>query len=111
MNTDEATTVCTHEAQLQQLVGRSNAALRHGSTTGVLAAKMLGDELMAACQTECGVNSPYAGVELHPTTLTDAAAVLRPYSIFDEFADVAQAVRGSLRRLLRRPAKTASKQG
>ncbi|MFC0436103.1 hypothetical protein [Kutzneria buriramensis] len=114
MNTDEGTTTCTHERQIQLLVGRSDAALRRGSTAGVLAAKMAGDDLMAACQAECGVNSPYAGVELHPTTQQEAVAALQPstYSgiFFGELADMARAASHGIRRILRRPAKTTSKQ-
>jgi hypothetical protein len=109
MNTDQSTTTCTHERQIQLLVGRSDAALRRGGTAGVLAAKMTGDEAMAACQAECGDASPYAGVELRPTTPADAAAMMRPYSIVEEFADMGSTVWRGARRFLGRT-DTASKQ-
>lgn len=100
----ENTATCEHERQVTFLT----AQYRH-STASVLAGKMAADEAMAACQTECGEASPFAGVDLHPITLAEAAAMMKPYSIFDEFTDMGRAAWDGLRRLLGRP-DTTSKQ-
>lgn len=110
MNQTSTSASCKHVEAVELLTYRSNAALRHGSTVGVVSAKVLGDEQMLACQAECGAASPWHGKVIEPTPREQAVALLRTPSIFemlgDDFREIGAAVRSAFRRLTQHPAKT-----